>query len=747
MKTFKFFLILVLFFSFLSLVSADENLYDYNEPFSYDSFEFYTSSDPSQWNWDNVDWTKVDFTRTELYTSDAFYANLPSTGYSFLDYTKVDYNNPHFDHSFVNPEKYIKDIGCSQCLLDIKGLDKSLSSDGLERYSLQEVRVRYSHDGIKHQNGDFVSIPGTYPSGTQFSVVKEGIFVKVPSGTILNDISQKDTIVLDTSIGGFYVKDRMHSKTKFEEITYNGRKIRGVLSFKNGDAYLSSDQEVYIDSVLITSFPRVQDSISKAKGKEISPSKGHVNIYFEDGIKVAPFVLLDQEEKIVSFASSAANSFSVSFAEGNSFVSVDNSQRLVFEPSGETRVDVELREGLIPKVTAFLSSDSKMLLVNGPSIYSLTAKPQFQLEAQTKNTAVPLTLLPLNRETGKNVYGEEGKKIIFDSSKNVVRVADFLDPRNLECLSCVKDLRSNDFLFYYTRGKLQRSGVERVDFKDEAAESNAVLSTQVLNSYLDLPDKVRESVKALEIVSPEELEKKCGEQTGGCAFPESRKIIISADTEASAIDPGLLYHEAAHTRTFILQKLEGDEDSLRTTSEASLKGYQLELMRKYNLKKSPGVVFSDGKDISLEPRPGWNPTGIYLPEDAPLDGPDEEKLLRMASAVTKIKTGFISEWKKAAGDVYGKDLGEKVVAGVNAQNWKDLSAGPRHGCIRAYGCNDYEEDIATFVEQISNDHSLYKPLIMPDSPVYDPRYRQKLDLLYKHGFITEEDYKAIVEEK
>ena len=91
----------------------------------------------------------------------------------------------------------------------------------------------------------------------------------------------------------------------------------------------------------------------------------------------------------------------------------------------------------------------------------------------------------------------------------------------------------------------------------------------------------------------------------------------------------------------------------------------------------------------------------------------------------KVET-FEDQWKAVAkidGKLpYGVGLGPKVVAGVNAEEWAKLSTeknsrGPGKGCIRAYGCNNIEEDIATHIECAHE--ACYIDLIHEESGEYE----------------------------
>ncbi|MDP3640610.1 MAG: hypothetical protein Q8R53_05440, partial [Nanoarchaeota archaeon] len=122
-------------------------------------------------------------------------------------------------------------------------------------------------------------------------------------------------------------------------------------------------------------------------------------------------------------------------------------------------------------------------------------------------------------------------------------------------------------------------------------------------------------------------------------------------------------------------------------------------------------------------------------------------------------------WESIAGDVYGQNLGEPTVGGYNANTWSDGSRTARFGCFRAYGCNNFDEDVAEAVELFAEGrYEFIRNLLNPQSDYYQnslgevrgdiiltpevaedwaARYRGKVELLYEYGFITEEDYQRV----
>ena len=112
---------------------------------------------------------------------------------------------------------------------------------------------------------------------------------------------------------------------------------------------------------------------------------------------------------------------------------------------------------------------------------------------------------------------------------------------------------------------------------------------------------------------------------------------------------------------------------------------------------------------------------------------------------------FNEEWYKIFGikdrfsftSLFEKESNNKYVG----REYKDLDYRdfPKEGVLRIYGLYNQKEHVATYVEEIRNEYFLGK-LIDPDSPTYDKRYRDGIDLLHKYKFISDEEYNNILKE-
>ncbi len=105
---------------------------------------------------------------------------------------------------------------------------------------------------------------------------------------------------------------------------------------------------------------------------------------------------------------------------------------------------------------------------------------------------------------------------------------------------------------------------------------------------------------------------------------------------------------------------------------------------------------------------------------------------------------FVQEWTKAAGDVYGKTTEVVIVEGESKLVWVDkddkFSEAPRHGCVRPYGCTTFFEDVATYVEAFNSDKGSFE---VKNNLNKDKRMQQKVYLLWKYKFITDDQYKKL----
>lgn len=89
---------------------------------------------------------------------------------------------------------------------------------------------------------------------------------------------------------------------------------------------------------------------------------------------------------------------------------------------------------------------------------------------------------------------------------------------------------------------------------------------------------------------------------------------------------------------------------------------------------------------------------------------------------------------------------------VNGVELDDLAAeahmkkyGPKHGCVSPYSSTSLEEDIACTVGKTLSAIDTMRHLVNPQE-TNDDRYRKKLDLLRKYGFVAQEAYDRVTQD-
>lgn len=636
---------------------------DYQNEIYYIDPNFYVDSDPYYWKWDLVDWEMVDLSREELYGLEEFYTKLPEGYYYDLDYDLIDYYAKDLDYSAldytqvqydvadqtrIDAQKYFKDLGCSQCIFQE-------SESGL---------VAYDSNGISHVNArDFVSIPGTYPTGTLFLVEAYSITIMLPKEITSITIPETDRVTLEI-------------KEEQEISLENGATMTaGRVNLYGGRIYVPSGDEVTINDIFI-------------RNVEFGPP---IEMYFDGKTHEGIYISMDKEEGWL-FLDTADSEYGLSFLPGNAFFDVEENDFLIVYPIGTT-MSIEKREGFIPLVTA---EGQELKVLNGPDEYFFaTDFKHFETIVEAisyyHGNAVPFTLQFTNEE-GQNIFGEEPQKIIFDNDKNYFIMPIDFPAEEGECLACMVDISKSTALYNYYSEKSSK-----IEDMPLIITDNAAVTARLIEDLQQLPQNLRKDLWKIKIVPDDKIEEACEQPFSIGCTRSSREIILPEHYDFST-----LYHEAAHTKVYAIEQVQGSARKEWTIEN-------IELLQAHNQEFINAMS-------------------------------EEEKIAYMELNELKYQEEqetFESRWEAIAGNVYGKDLQEEALA----IRWTDGTEEPRNGCMKPYGCNNLHEDVATHLETFGKrDYGLFKELIDPTNAKYDPRYKQKLDLLYEYEFITEEQY-------
>ena len=107
---------------------------------------------------------------------------------------------------------------------------------------------------------------------------------------------------------------------------------------------------------------------------------------------------------------------------------------------------------------------------------------------------------------------------------------------------------------------------------------------------------------------------------------------------------------------------------------------------------------------------------------------------------------FTKGWVEAVGEGGYDKAVTKVTKGSEliSFKWADgsKSSSPQQGFVRAYGATSLNEDVATHVEKIVSEPGFFRENgLIGEGSVY----REKIDLLYENGLISEGEYEAVFE--
>jgi len=163
--------------------------------YSHDGFyqypDFYANSDPSKWDPDKVDYTSAGFwENVDLEQRPDFYTK--EDFYSNLPaemYSEIDYNEVWYtyipDHSMIDESKYFADMGCKGCTLDWGEQDLRFSRDWIQLWPAGQCYVR----------------PSEFPSGTFFKAVDyDNLMAIIPKNVEVFEVNsnQVGSVVINT---------------------------------------------------------------------------------------------------------------------------------------------------------------------------------------------------------------------------------------------------------------------------------------------------------------------------------------------------------------------------------------------------------------------------------------------------------------------------------------------------------------------------------------------------------------------
>jgi hypothetical protein len=691
MKSRFLFFILCFVFLVVPFVSADctENC-DTFDPSNPEAFN-YETGDYSSIDWNQVDWGKIPASRIK---------EIPATG---LQYSSLNVDQ-RLEMSSEQIGAHFNDI---ENLLDVN-----------EEAALDAIDNAYGIDEIQFGNGARIlddTFQATYGNEGHITLTSEvyqsgPIVVNKAGDVVFRPIYQEGPLAL--------VDDDHFILDSTYNLNVNGVDFQGKARWNEGVVSIEARESARIAGVDISNW---------AYDERSEKSKGELFVYFDGRKPEGNSISFDFNNGILQGNTQPRQLGNyLTFYEGNPFVDVSSGDRFGFELSQDSSFTLTKGDSL-PSLVVSPHTDTASFafsLRNGRTELSYQDNDlgfyTYDDDEQNPQRSVPLEFTVQDADAQNLLtLRDEPLKIVFDDRSQLIFVEEDLVISRETCPGCFDSRTRSQIVTDYVH--------EQFDFYVPivGVESNPSFLQKTYMDLDKLPPEMIDNLWDLRLV--DDVQEACGENTAGCA--SSSMITLGKNYQYE-----VLHHEGAHTRTFELDNeimnteysRESYEDNLRFEhAEEAYKGDRL-TRPIVTFQSTDGSVSKPCRDCSVEIV--WPGVELAAEERATLI---EHYVVEQESK----DNSFDSQWTAIAGDVYGVDLGPKTVGGRSSSTWEDGTYGPQHGCVEAYGCNNFYEDVATHSE-CSLEEACWRPLVTPGGEAYDVIYVRKYQLLCQtQGFV------------
>ncbi|MBI2135485.1 hypothetical protein HYU06_00245, partial [Candidatus Woesearchaeota archaeon] len=495
-------------------------------------------------------------------------------------------------------------------------------------------------------------------------------------------------------------------------------------------------------------------------GVTLTPDVDDIEIaLFLDGEKHpeirTAYLSVDAENKKLFFHTTRQRTtIKLELSKDNPFIKLEDTDTIDFSVGDRINIGIQNRdaENLIPLILLEQTPNSLVSITSGGVNAGIRNENINLFNSFMRTTSSPMAIL-LTKDVnynGLNEPNEVFKKVIISNYNEILEVP--VDAKEgIKAYDPVKDTPpakiSERLDFNYNQ--FTEEAVEQKYNLELTGSITPTVAKRLADTLDHMPPAIRESVNGFKIYTRDEWNSD-PRNSGVAGFATGEGVVrLPIDIESENI----IYHELAHELTSKLEK----------ENEQAFSQQFYDLKRKKGIDKLQvsyvRVLPGGGRfyfDVPCEGCPlevlayKEGIAGLRASEFIKLSPKEEEQIKQTYLQIQK--DSFTAKWREASGNInYGQNLGKRNVGGQNSANWADGTSDAKEGVVRAYGANNYMEDIATYMENIYRNPDFYKPLITPpgqaghDAAAYDPRYRKKLDLLYENGFITGERYGVITE--
>ena len=406
-KMIKFLIYVFILLYLASFMYSQTPSWDYNKAENYKNQNFLETSDATRWDVSKVDWSnqaifnnpsvyqrKDIYKIPQVYKNPSFYKNLPDDKYGSLDYKQVEYDKID-DHRKIDGNKYLKDLGCTNCRIAVRlpSCKDSKSTNCLPNNGLEKGTLEYSNKGISHKNGYYVSVS---KSDAWIEANPQVLAVTFPPKKQLN-IPKTDSFILQATNNEIYYGN-IYAKLE-----------AGNFVLKDGKLYVKRDSNSLINGLIVNS--RNSDVRLDFGGQECADCR-------------CSCVSMDRAKKTVVSSVSDGASQSIKFNANNPFIKL----QAPFEISqtfGTITVQNRDRMDFIPDI--LMKFDSKPngkninSITDGGTIINVRQDGTVKTIASNENYRSTPIVVSIENSQGVSYLGtiNEPKKIIIGDKSNI----------------------------------------------------------------------------------------------------------------------------------------------------------------------------------------------------------------------------------------------------------------------------------------------------------------------------------------
>ncbi len=485
--------------------------------------------------------------------------------------------------------------------------------------------------------------------------------------------------------------------------------MSGTLNYRReGRAFITEGETVSINNVEIK-------------------AEGYTGLYFDGERHKGEYISLGDKNLV---ASSKYSEPLIDFKENNPYIKIEGKDYVAIKmkrassdfPSDSdfpSEIEIQNRDdlGKIPLVTTkgsfVIDEDHKSIITFNKKVCLDRYSPALNIKEESTTSPIELIISDVEGNMKNNkIFVDNFNRIAIvpENAEEFLAKSEGIDTKFSARVSY--NYPTDESIEILTGKKIG----ENINFHDMEKGNKDLVLGRLRNYYETLPPETKESIKKLNFASNDYFKEIFySEEEFITAFTNINGKITFRGNEM--FTHRTFRHEAAHvTQTMVI-----DKEKTRLQNEWMAQSQRrIEMGVEYQkMLETPNVRLDDPKLEKL----GKEVDRL------------QENLDKAKKKYKETPSAYETEWSEIAGDVYGRVKWEESEYGFGAKK----------GCVREYGCTSAWEDGATFVEEISVYPGFFKDLINPEfKDTYDLRYRQKLDYLYNHKFISEEEYNNVL---